>query len=32
MKHRLCPKYVMIYRPDVYNLQTKKTPKKAAKN
>ena len=24
MKHSLCPKYFMIYGPDLYNLKTKK--------
>ena len=32
IKHCLCPKYVMIYRPDLYNLQTEKTAKKVTKN
>ena len=33
IKHCPCSKYVMIYRPDLYNLQArKKTAKKLTKN
>ena len=31
MKHCPCPKYVMMYRPDLYNLQNKKNLKKCPK-
>ena len=33
IKHCPCPKYVVIYRPDLHNLKTrKKTAKKVTKN
>ena len=33
IKHCPCSKYVLIYRPDLYNLQTRKeTAKKVTKN
>ena len=33
IKHYLSPKYVVIYRPDLYNLKTRKKPaQKVTKN
>ena len=32
MKVCPCPKYIMKYRPDLYNLQTKKAAEDVAKN